>query len=914
MDTNLLDIIRACSNEDNKEYTHCTYYGPARNWCLDEVKYSDFWKKYCQLVESGDRKKLCLGEIPRKHMPIIVDMTLKFHISQDMEKEDPFDYDFILAIVYCYQKIINEILNVGEGGGKLVCCVLKANPTIEDNLLISRLRLQFPYCKTMSQIQNRMIRPLVLQMFRTTKVISRLLSQPVNEWEDIIDPLSVERPVSMYGSSNSITTPKYKLEYIIGCVQEEDIQTKKTNTLEPEEIFFIQNHEHIVGGLINQNIFLNEDNELDYEFWLPYFLSIYYVKEITLPKNKIKESLSESFSSRKSGNKYLTTEEDRDSPEYLSSVFLDMLKIERAEEEHFWLDIGKALKHVFKGEERGLDKWIDFTEIRDVFTAEDCRSKWYGFNDNKITIRTIAYYAREDSPEEYKRWHKIWCTNSLEKATSCTHADVAEALYRIYWLDFACGNLTKNNMYHFRNHIWKKMDSGINLRNIISSDFLNVLEIFRADVAVQIKDSEDKNFKDSAEILIQKISKLILKLKGRPFKNSVYSECTEKFYIENFEEILDTNPNLMGCCNGLIQTLDKKAVFRDGKPEDYVSKTTGVYLRKDINETHPLYLALTNWFNKMFTDRELNQHFAKLAASLLRGRNADKIFPILTGCGNNSKSMLKKLFEAAFGDYVITFQLSTFTGARTGGPDPSVARSKFAHIAFLQEPDSDVPLKSGVLKEFTGGDRFFARFLHSNGEGEISPMFVLCLICNNVPPIASDKALKNRVKILPFLSEWTKDAPKNPDEQYSERKFPLDPFFENCIPELAPAFLYYCIKHYALYRSSGLSDPLIVQKYTGEYWEEHDFYGQFIKEHLEKAYKMIPNGYSGPPVLDETAFISLSELYSRFKNWFKENYQLKLPDRPAFKTEMENRVTKCIQRNFYGIKYKAEVKSGFIDG
>src|SRR5581483_8176384 len=180
-------------------------------------------------------------------------------------------------------------------------------------------------------------------------------------------------------------------------------------------------------------------------------------------------------------------------------------------------------------------------------------------------------------------------------------------------------------------------------------------------------------------------------------------------------------PNLMGCTNGLIETLETKAVFRDGKPEDYVSKTTGVYYRKDMNESHPTYLKLLNWFNKVFTDRELCAHFGKMMGALLKGRNSDKIFPILTGDGDNSKSMIKKMIEAAFGDYVITFQLSTFTGARTGGPDPSVARSRYAHVAFLQEPDADVPIKSGVLKEFTGGDRFFARFLHSNGDSEISP-------------------------------------------------------------------------------------------------------------------------------------------------------------------------------------------------
>src|SRR5579883_1805601 len=194
MDTSLLDLLRECANEESKEYTHATVYGPSKNWSINEVMYETFWKKYCQLVHQDTKNKICLAEIPRKHMPIIIDITLKFHPIED-KIEEPFGFDFILALVYCYQKIINEVLNLGEAGAKLVCCVLKALPVMEDGLLICRIRLQFPYCKTMAQVQNRIIRPLVLQMIRTTNVVARLPSQPVNEWEDIIDPLSVERPV-----------------------------------------------------------------------------------------------------------------------------------------------------------------------------------------------------------------------------------------------------------------------------------------------------------------------------------------------------------------------------------------------------------------------------------------------------------------------------------------------------------------------------------------------------------------------------------------------------------------------------------------------------------------------------------------------------------------------------------------------
>ena len=835
-------------------------------------------------------------------MPVIANLNLKFHPLG--QTEEPYEEKFILSIVYCYQQVIKETLKITDSGTELICCVLKAETIVEDNLIVCKIRLHFPYCKTLGQVQNRIIRPLVLQMVRTTNVFSYLASQPVNDWEDIIDPLSVERPILMYGSSSSSNEPKLILEYIFPQVNFDDIKDSKTAVMETSETFFFQNHEHMAGGIITPKMFEDEDND---DYWLPYFLSIYYLKEITLTKNIPPSSISASKKNVKNmKNSSFFEEEDKNGPEYLSTVFLGMLKIERAEEEHFWKDIGKGLYNCFEGSERGLEKWIDFTENSDIYNFEDCKREYYNFIDNKTSIRTLGFYAREDSPIEYKKWHEIWCLPYLERAASCSHSDVAEALSHIYWLEFACSNLKNNTLYFFKNHLWKRLDSGHILRNYISGDFLSKVEKFRSDIAMEIHESNDKNFKDSAENTIQKIGKLILKLKNRTFKNAVFAEACEQFYIEEFEEKLDTNPNLMGCLNGIIETLDKKAVFRDGKPEDYVSKSTGVFFHHNMNKKNPLYIKLISWLQKCFPDKELLNHFGKLMGASLSGKNSDKIFPIHTGCGNNSKSMIKKLIEATFGNYIITLTTGTFTNDRRGGgnADPSMARSKFAHFAFIQEPDSDKPLKSGILKEMTGGDKFFARFLHSNGS-EIDPMFTLHMQCNTIPIIPQcDQAIKNRVRVLPYLSQWVKNPPKDPDDQFRERKFLMDPFFEKQIPEMAPAFLFHCIEMYAVYKREGLKDPPIVLQHTAAYWEDNDIYGQFVKENLQKAFKTVPSDWKGEKPLDEKATISLAEMYKRFKDWHKECFgNLRVPDRQIVRTEIESRVAKCKNRNFYGIKF-----------
>ena len=48
------------------------------------------------------------------------------------------------------------------------------------------------------------------------------------------------------------------------------------------------------------------------------------------------------------------------------------------------------------------------------------------------------------------------------------------------------------------------------------------------------------------------------------------------FYKENVSEKFDSNLNLLGLENGVIDL--KEWVFREGRPEDYITKTTGFEL------------------------------------------------------------------------------------------------------------------------------------------------------------------------------------------------------------------------------------------------------------------------------------------------------------------------------------------------
>ena len=59
---------------------------------------------------------------------------------------------------------------------------------------------------------------------------------------------------------------------------------------------------------------------------------------------------------------------------------------------------------------------------------------------NTITYKTLAFYAREDSPSKFKEWHEKWCMHMLKRSLDLGDENLSNAFYRFYFLDYYyCG-------------------------------------------------------------------------------------------------------------------------------------------------------------------------------------------------------------------------------------------------------------------------------------------------------------------------------------------------------------------------------------------------------------------------------------------------------------------------------------------
>jgi len=240
---------------------------------------------------------------------------------------------------------------------------------------------------------------------------------------------------------------------------------------------------------------------------------------------------------------------------------------------------------------------------------------------------------------------------------------------------------------------------------------------------------------------------------------------------------------------------------------------------------------------KIFPDKTLRDFFIKQSAFELQGGNFTKTFIVMTGIGDNGKSITIELKELAYGQYAIKLPTSLITGKRTqsSGATPELERMIGVRFAVLQEPDNKDVINIGMLKELTGNDSMYVRGLYSTGR-DIKPMFKLVLVCNKLPRLpCDDPATRNRIRVMEFQSRFPKNAkevPKTYEEQVKAKIFPRDEHFSEKLPYMKQAFMWILMQEYKKISKERVRkpDPDIVMQATMIYRENNDIFYQFVNE------------------------------------------------------------------------------------
>lgn len=856
-------------------FTHVSLIQPRGKYSLNRSVLSKFWDVYCKLVcEKNYREDVFLGiaENPQSHNAVIVDIDLKFKDNVDEKLERLYSLSFVEKLIQIYQKVLSETIeDITE---KQLLCVLLEKPIYstyiqngEVMIYKNGFHLHFPYLFIGKVEHEIVIIPRVRQQIQQntfniknefTKFSDLLIDDYHNEVDDkinnLIDTGALKNSWLLYKSRKNENQQPYTIS---------KIYDSKLNTLTLEESFT----SYVVYNEDEEPIQLT--NKETIEFNLPRILSIRpYGRKISDIKKEI-NSMAPLFNYIKKPvykpiteeGVYGDTEEEKDEETISKELeevkkLLTFLKPFRYEDYHQWMMIGWALYNISKGSTQGRDIWIDFSKKSKKFNHNYCMYVWTNMEDRKqITLGTIKYLAKQDNLEEYDKYVTELNAKNIIKEIKLTHWDIAMLLYRQFSNEFVFSSTS--GWYLFTEHHWKSITTGDELRSKISIDLVSFFERVKKEVYLQLSQSESDEKTENLKKKEKAVINLINNLKTTSFKNNVMRECQEVFHVRDFEKKLNTNPHLIGFKNGVYDL--KSDVFRDGLPSDYISTQSPICYRT-FSETDNRVQDVHKFLEKVFPDSSLRRYFLDIMSEVFVGYNHRKQVYFWTGEGDNGKSITQMFIEKMLGPLSIKASTTLITSKRpnSGSATADLVRTgNGVRTVFLEEPDPDEEVFTGVFKHLSGNDSIFGRDLFQKGKdvSEIKPMFKMFVICNKLPKIrgGGDKATWNRIRVIPFESTFVKVAPESIEEQIRDKIFPVDPNLAQKIPSLVEPFAWILIKHR---QEPRIDEPEKVTAATDKYRVTNDILHQFS---------------SSLVVNDENGSIKQSEFYYRYKEWLLEN-------------------------------------------
>jgi len=828
-------------------HTHVSLIHPKGRYLFDRTELEIFWDEYSKNINSGNI--VGIAEKPQTVLPVLVDIDLKIVCEETTfdPSEHLYTNEQLYKVIEVYQTILFSI--VEDIHDKNLLCVVLEKDIYYKNIGDTRyakngFHLHFPWCFLSKVEQEMQLIPRVKEELKNLKLFQNL---GIEDSGSVVDKASCTVPWLLYGSSKCTESKPYKVTKVLDLNCEEvDIEKAFKNYK-----IYDENEKPLkIGGRVKE--------------YLPRILSIIpYGRDV----KEIKKSVSLPVKEKKIKERkiYNSMENVKENLE-IAKKLLPMLASSRASDRNDWLTVGWILYNIGGGTNEALELWLNFSRrCEDKYDESTCIYQWERMTVKDLSLGTLKYYASIDNPNEYNKFKSEQSEKFVNDSLEGCHNDIARILYMEYGTEFVCASITTKKWYQFRDHHWEEIENGIFLREKLSSEIVKMYAKIGKKLFDNLTNTPNKAEGDILNSRIKQVQKIINGLKTASFKTNVMKEAMEIFYDKRFKDKLDQDGFLFGFKNGIYDL--KLNIFRPGRPEDFISVLSPIeYIEYDKNseEVH----NVLDYLQKVFPDSSVRNYFLDIYSDIFVGGNSQKKIFFWTGeGGDNGKSITQQIFEKMLGRLNVKFATQYFTGKKisTGSANPELARAAPpVRQIMLEEPNIDEQLNIGDLKKLSGGDSFWARDLYEGGKStkEVFPMFIITFICNKLPKLRnSDQATWNRFRVIPFESTFIDINGKCPDtfeEQLQQKKFPMDREFSGKVPGMLSAFAWYLLdwRKNVKPMSKRSVEPEKVLQATTMYRLQNDIYRQFLEE----------------CIIEDDSSISLSEIYSHFKEWYKEGF------------------------------------------
>lgn len=595
--------------EKGTDFTHTSIVKPSGAFFIPEAREQEFIERYRVAMHHGE--ELYLTEKHKELSPIIIDLDFRHDPACETRQ---YTLATIQKIVNLYVNAVTSIFDTHEFS---VYVMEKPMPCIDKGIMKDGLHMVIPEVVS-SPAAQLIVRDYVIEHMFDLDI------HLVNTPQDIIDEAVITRNNwQMYGSKKPNGEP-YKIthiyKYVDGAIDELPIET---------------DHTRYVSRLSIRNKAIETPVKIEWQEVM--------AKYSTKPR-KMDPRLS------KVNNKQNTC----DSLE-LAKKLVAILAPSRAEKYDLWIRLGWCLRNI---DYRLLEDWVEFSKKSPKFREGECEKTWNMMREDGLGLGTLHMWAKQDNPEQYKKILEHDLNSLVYRSASDTHHDIARVVHFLYRYEYVCASIKQNYWFEFKNHRWSPCDSGHSLRSRISVEVFRVYTQAAAFYSQKASMEEAEADQQRYAEIAKKLNSIALKLKQTPFKDNILKECREMFYMEKFEEKLDSKCELIGFENGVYDLEVQE--FREGRPEDYISFSTGInYIHYDPD--HPDMRAVIEFFEKVFTNPEVREYVLRLLASFLNGHIKEERFHIWTGVGCFAKDTqimmadgsLKKVQDILVGDQLM---------------------------------------------------------------------------------------------------------------------------------------------------------------------------------------------------------------------------------------------------------------------
>ena len=462
------------------------------------------------------------------------------------------------------------------------------------------------------------------------------------------------------------------------------------------------------------------------------------------------------------------------------------------------------------------------------------------------------------------------------KAMNLNVSDIANMIYSTDYANlksFRAIVMTKSDtcIYIPTCGVWKEQKGDEEVRNIIKR-FMVILEreiIDRIQVfisKIKLIPEKERTPQQNEELeLLERKATLFTKLYGllgdnkqdSIIKHLLHRIVMETKYYDDFKhENFNNAEGFIAFDDGVLDIAKGELIPEQDALQLLFTQTVGYNYEDVKNVDQEVKDACWDFLCKVLPDGKLRDFLLRRYNRAFSGIVEKLILILYNKKGNNGKTKLLELLERALGDSYVKCNAKLLypeTLNSSSGANEDLMSIKNALIVAFSEPDANKTLNMALLKELSGGDTITGRKLYK-GKERYKAKGLINIACNHICSMnasdASSKATFNRIRCIPFESEFTTDEALVNEQN---NVYLADESISKYFDEWKYAFMNIVLS----YHDKEVKTPDKVLEHTRNYQKREDALTRFFTEHVVK-------------VDDQDKYITQNDLYATFKDWAKD--------------------------------------------